>query len=234
MCPHWGNQGRCNLLSVKYMKRGHGDTALNLYSQVHQRVIQMNPCEGQGRWGRSKRQRRPWKKTDISFLPWIVQREIVFSLCKNIHIPQSDLSAPFLFPWLSSWSNKTQALYSISLIRWKDTNNQRATARLRERCAKRKTLCAFCSGSVWEGECLGVCDCTSTSLKHCWMCVLNLKEVNEQTTAASIAEEQEHDEWEENEQDEEKRIGRLLVLIWASVVCASCASVLQMKMGECR
>lgn len=64
--------------------------------------------------------------------------------------------------------------------------------------------------------------------------MLNLKEVNEQTTAASIAEEQEHDEWEENEQDEEKRIGRLLVLIWASVVCESCASVLQMKMGECR
>lgn len=64
--------------------------------------------------------------------------------------------------------------------------------------------------------------------------MLNLKEVNEQTTAASIAEEQEHEEWEENEQDEEKRIGRLLVLIWASVVCESCASVLQMKMGECR
>lgn len=64
--------------------------------------------------------------------------------------------------------------------------------------------------------------------------MLNLKEVNEQTTAASIAEEQEHEEWEENEQDEEKRIGRLLVLIWASVVCTSCASVLQMKMGECR
>lgn len=63
------------------------------------------------------------------------------------------------------------------------------------------------------------------------MCALNLKEVNEQTTAASIAEEQEHDEWEENAQDEEKRIGRLLVLMW---VCVCCASVLQMKMGVCR
>lgn len=54
--------------------------------------------------------------------------------------------------------------------------------------------------------------------------MLNLKEVNEQTTAASIAEEQEHEEWEENEQDEEKRIGRLLVLIWASGVCELCLS----------
>lgn len=29
------------------------------------------------------------------------------------------------------------------------------------------------------------------------------KKVNEQTTAASITEEQEHEEWEENERDEE-------------------------------
>lgn len=32
-----------------------------------------------------------------------------------------------------------------------------------------------------------------------------LKEVNEQTTSASIIEKQEHEEWEENERDEEKR-----------------------------
>ncbi len=42
--------------------------------------------------------------------------------------------------------------------------------------------------------------------------VCYLKEVNEQTTAASITEEQEHEEWEENERDEEKREGELLVL----------------------
>lgn len=35
--------------------------------------------------------------------------------------------------------------------------------------------------------------------------VCYLKEVNEQTTAASITEEQEHEEWEENERDEEKK-----------------------------
>lgn len=48
------------------------------------------------------------------------------------------------------------------------------------------------------------------------------KEVNEQTTAASIT--VEHEEWEENERDEEKRKAALFVL-----VCHG--SVPQMKMA---
>lgn len=47
-----------------------------------------------------------------------------------------------------------------------------------------------------------------------------LKEVNEQTTAASITEEQEREWWEENERDGEKREGARLVLVWASAVSA--------------
>lgn len=41
--------------------------------------------------------------------------------------------------------------------------------------------------------------------------VCYLKEVNEQTTAASIT--VEHEEWEENERDEEKRKAALLVFV---------------------
>lgn len=95
--PYYGNQGKCNPLSIKCMRRGHGDTALNLHLQVHQRVIQMNLQEGQGRWGvRRKDQRHrvrlAWKDWHFLFaLIW----EMVFSLYKNIHIP---LSAPFSLP----------------------------------------------------------------------------------------------------------------------------------------
>ena len=60
------------------------------------------------------------------------------------------------------------------------------------------------------------------------------KEVNEQTTAASITQEQEHEEWEENEKERrEAQIKRAwLVLVWAP--CGVChGSVPQMKMrGE--
>ncbi len=92
------------------MRRGHGDTALNSHLQVHQRVIQMNLREGQGRWGERHQDQRDrvcvcvcvWpEKSDISFSPRFAQREIVLSLYENIHIPWFDPSAPFLFLRLS-------------------------------------------------------------------------------------------------------------------------------------
>lgn len=153
--PHWGNHGECNLFSIKCMKRGHGDTALNLHLQVHQRLIQINLLDGQGRWGERQKDLkdsvRP-EKTDTSISSWFAQRETVLSLYKNIHIPQFDLSTPFSLS-LHFLTDQTKALKkqssktsrskenSISLIRWRDTNNECAKARLRERCAKMKTTC---------------------------------------------------------------------------------------------
>lgn len=47
------------------------------------------------------------------------------------------------------------------------------------------------------------CVCESFSVLNTERYACYQKKVNEQTTAASIAEEQEHEEWEENERDEE-------------------------------
>lgn len=72
---------------------------------------------------------------------------------------------------------------------------------------------------MWQCLCVSL-GCVTARVHHLntvgYSCPL--KEVNEQTTAASITDEQEHEEWEENESDEEKRKGALLVLIWASAV----------------
>lgn len=75
----------------------------------------------------------------------------------------------------------------------------------------------------------GVCVCVALVRLNTMGYVCYLKEVNEQTTAASITEEQEHEEWEENERDEEEKERRTACARLG--LCGVCqGSVPQMKM----
>lgn len=71
-------------------------------------------------------------------------------------------------PRSKEWCRKTTFTLqskenSICLIRRIDTNNECAKARLKEKCAKRKTRCL----GVCELELLNVCDCMSAPLGIC-------------------------------------------------------------------
>lgn len=64
--------GKCSSPSTKCIRWGHGDTALNLHLQEHQRDIQMNLQEGQGRWGERRKDQRDrlrvaWKDWHFRF-----------------------------------------------------------------------------------------------------------------------------------------------------------------------
>lgn len=118
--PHCGNQGKCNPLSIKCTRRGHGDTALNSHLQVYRRVIQMNLQKGTGEVGRETLRSdrvclcvRGLKRLTFLFLPWITQG-VAFWACTKTYTSPSLISL-CLYTCSYIQSDQTKATFSTAV-----------------------------------------------------------------------------------------------------------------------
>lgn len=169
--PHCGILAKCNSHSIKRMRRGRGNTALNLHLQVHQGVILMNLYEGQGRWGDRRKDQRDgvcavWK--DWHFLFALIRTKgnhfkpiqkythpLVWSFCA-FSLPQTFWMIKQKPHSQERCCKTSQTLQSkensIRLIRQINTNNECAKAKLGEKYAKRKTR--YLSGCACGSACV--------------------------------------------------------------------------------
>lgn len=136
-CTNTASEGNLEQMQSAFsqMKRGHGDRALNLYLQEHQRVIQMNLCRGQGRWGEKHKDQKDsvWPEKD-----WRYLQDLIRTVGNGFELASCSLISLHLFSSTDLATDETKLgsqerrcktsksllgkETSISLIRWWDTN----------------------------------------------------------------------------------------------------------------